>query len=233
MKALYSWLIANKISLNCDKTEIIFFHRPGGIVPDLKIKMNGTRLFPARNIKYLGAYLDETLNGKFHCDTLAKSLNRANGMLSRARHYINSTNLKSLYHAIFSSHLTYSLQVWGQSQNTHNKNIFKLQNRAIRTISFSGYQDDCNPLYTSLNILKLEDHRKLLNCLLVHDSLNKQTPTSLQTYFKQASESHLINTRGSQLGCLYVPQHTTTKYGLNCITKNASRTGTISQNNLG
>ena len=185
LKALYSWLIANKISLNCDKTEIIFFHRPGGIVPDLKIKMNGSRLFPARNIKYLGAYLDETLNGRFHCDTLAKTLNRANGMLSRARHYINSTNLKSLYHAIFSSHLTYSLQVWGQSQNTHNKNIFKLQNRAIRTISFSGYQDDCNPLYTSLNILKLEDHRKLLNCLLVHDSLNNentnQAPNLLQT----------------------------------------------------
>ena len=87
-------------------------------------------------------------------------------------------------------------------------------------MSFSGYEDDCNPLYTRLNILKLEDHSKLLNCLLLHaDSLNKQTPTRLQTYFKQASESHLINTRGSQLGCLYVPQHTTTKYGLNCITK--------------
>ena len=73
-------------------------------------------------------------------------------------------------------------------------------------MSFSGYEDDCNPLYTRLNILKLEDHSKLLNCLLVHaDSLNKQTPTRLQTYFKQAMESQLNDTRGPQLGTQQQP----------------------------
>ena len=38
LKILYRWLLANKISLNCDKTEIIFFHKPGEKVPDLKVK---------------------------------------------------------------------------------------------------------------------------------------------------------------------------------------------------
>ena len=120
LKILYKWLLANKISLNCDKTEIIFFHKPGEIVPEMKIKMNGHRIYPSNNIKYLGIYLDETLNGRFHCETLMKKLKRANGMLCKARHYITNDDLKTLYYAIFSSHLIYGCQIWGQTTNVFN-----------------------------------------------------------------------------------------------------------------
>ena len=73
LKILYSWLLANKIYLNCDKTEIIFFHKPGEKIPNLKIKMNGHRIIPSKYIKYLGIYLDETLNGRFHSENLTKN----------------------------------------------------------------------------------------------------------------------------------------------------------------
>ena len=53
----YIWLLANKISLNCSKTEIIFFHKTREKTPDIKIKMNGHRIYPSTNIKYLGVYL--------------------------------------------------------------------------------------------------------------------------------------------------------------------------------
>ena len=104
LKILYKWLLANKISLNCDKTEIIFFHKPGESAPNLKIKMNGHRIVPSKKLRYLGIYLDETLNGGFHCQIL-KKLKRANGMLCKARHYISKDDLKILYYALFSSHL--------------------------------------------------------------------------------------------------------------------------------
>ena len=57
LKSLYKWLLANKISLNCSKTELIFFHSPGGSVPDLIIKMNDLRIYPSSYIKHLGVYL--------------------------------------------------------------------------------------------------------------------------------------------------------------------------------
>ena len=54
LKNLCSWLLANKISLNCTKTEIIHFHKPNNIIPNhIKIKLNGKRLIPTDNIKYL------------------------------------------------------------------------------------------------------------------------------------------------------------------------------------
>ena len=75
LKLLYKWLLANKISLNCAKTEFIIFHKPGHKPDyDFKIKMNGHRVRPSDYIKYLGIYLDPTLSGNSHCEILTKKL---------------------------------------------------------------------------------------------------------------------------------------------------------------
>ena len=106
LKLLYKWLFANKISLNCSKTELIVFHKPEQPINNFtyKIKMNGHKLQPTEYIKYLGIYLDETLSGKHHCELLKKKLNRANGMLSKIHYYVPKEELKSIYFAIFSTH---------------------------------------------------------------------------------------------------------------------------------
>ena len=108
--------------------------------------MNGHRIRLSDSIKYLGIYIDSTLSGRVHCEILTKKLKRANGMLSKIRHYVPSTELRSIYYAIFSSHMTYGAQIWGQTITTHNEKILKLQNRAMRIISFSHYQADAEPL---------------------------------------------------------------------------------------
>ena len=51
LKILCNWLLANKISLNCDKTEMIFFHKPGVKLPDINILLNRQRIYPSKCIK--------------------------------------------------------------------------------------------------------------------------------------------------------------------------------------
>ena len=80
LKLLYKWLLANKISLNCSKTELFFFHTPRESIPNLKIKMNGLRIQPSCYIKYLGVYLDATLSGNYHCDFFVKKNSNWNVM---------------------------------------------------------------------------------------------------------------------------------------------------------
>ena len=134
--------------------------------------MNGHRVRLSDYIKYLGIYLDSTLSGHSHCEILTKKLKRANGMLCKIRHYVPSTELRSIYYAIFSSHMTYGSQVWGQTITTHTEKVFKLQNRAIRIISFADFRDAVNPLYARNSILKLDDQITLQNCLFVFDFLH-------------------------------------------------------------
>ena len=108
--------------------------------------MNGHRVRPSDYIKYLGIYLDSTLSGHSHCEILTKKLKRANGMLSKIRHYVPTSELRSIYYAIFSSHMTYGSQVWGQAITTHTEKIFKLQNRALRIIDFPDFRADVDPI---------------------------------------------------------------------------------------
>ena len=168
LKFLYKWLLANKISLNCSKTELIFFYKPGHPIPNFNfnIKLNGHKLHPSTHIKYLGIYLDSTLSGNEHCKILANKLKRANGMLSKVRHYVPKEELKSIYHAIFSSHMIYSCQVFGQHHSAPMNKISKLQNRALRIINFEDYQATANPLYKRESILKISDHVKTQNIIM-------------------------------------------------------------------
>ena len=114
LKRLTHWLDSNMISLNCTKTELIYFRkkRSANSITN-KIKLNGKMLIPTDHIKYLGVYLDETLSGFAHYDILSKKLHIANSMLVRSREYLSINELKSIYYAVFSSHLNYASQIWG------------------------------------------------------------------------------------------------------------------------
>ena len=122
LKSLYKWLLANKISLNCSKTELMIFQKVRQKSNfNLKIKLNGLKLYPSESIKYLGVYLDSSLSGEAHCKVLATRLRRANGLLSKIRHYVPRNELIPLYHALFSSHLTYGAQIWGQQEKNTSR----------------------------------------------------------------------------------------------------------------
>ena len=105
------------IILNSTKTELIFFHKPGHPIHNFnfKIKINGHKIRPTDHIKYFGIYLNSTLSGNYHCEILSNKLTRANGMLSKVRHYVPKEQLKSIYYAISSSHMVCGCQVWGKT----------------------------------------------------------------------------------------------------------------------
>ena len=75
---LTKWLNANTISLNVSKTEMVLF-RPKRKSMDfnLKIKLNGKRLYEANSVKYLVIRIDNKLNWKAHINDIALKLIRA------------------------------------------------------------------------------------------------------------------------------------------------------------
>ena len=161
--------------------------------------------------------LDSTLSGKAHCSFLSSKLRRANGLLSKIRHYVPLKQLKSIYHAIFSSHLSYGAQVWGQQMVDTNP-ISKRQNRAVRIINFKPPNHDSNPLYKASNILKIRDKVRADNIMFIYDYLNNLLPECFHNEFHLLASTYTsINTRNSTLGCLHVPRRKTTYFGLNSI----------------
>ena len=220
LKLLYKWLIANKISLNCTKTELIIFqgNRMDDVF-DYKIKINGLKLMRTSNLKYLGVTVDNKLSGNYHCDILTGKLNRVNGMLSKVRHYVPSTELKSIYHALFNSHLKYGCQIWGLENTIQVKKIGKLQNKALRIINFQDWNTPSEPLYIQCQVLKLCDLVRLENCLFVHDYINNALPSCFADFFEKLKLRYTnLVTRNSSLGALFVPSVRTCSAGIHSVT---------------
>ena len=160
-------------------------------------------------------YIDPNLNWNYNTKILASKLSRSIGMLSKIRHYVNNETLRSIYFAIFSSHLSYGSIIWAQNPNNQNvKRISRLQNRALRVICFADYRVHANPLYKHQNILKFNDNVKMNNMLLVYDSLNNSLPAILNNIYTHSKDIHEHNTRCSSNQKLSLPKVETTTHGL-------------------
>ena len=221
LRQLYNWLVANKISLNNDKTELIIFHHPNKKLNfNLKIKLNGKKLSLSSYVKYLGILLDPHLNWGPHIDVLSSKLNRAAGMLAKIRHFVSTESLRNIYFSIFSSLMTYASQIWGQFSNRHIIRIQKIQNRALRIINFADFDAPSSPLYYKSNIMKLSDHVRLQNFLHVHRDLKENSlPLTLRNTFKLISDlSEYPCTRMTSTCKLTLPKVRTVNYGINSIT---------------
>ena len=109
IKNLTVWLNANNISLNVDKTELaIFKHQRKKLDTEIKIKLNRKRLYPSQSVRYLGIKIDQNLNWKDHINDIAVKLNRPNALLFKIRNFVSVTILKTIYFAIFDSHINYA-----------------------------------------------------------------------------------------------------------------------------
>ena len=72
---------------------------------DLRLKLCRKRLYVAKYLRYLRKNIFENFNWKSHIHDLTSELNRANSVLAKLRHFVNSEILISTYFAIFHSHL--------------------------------------------------------------------------------------------------------------------------------
>ena len=215
LKGVTDWLNSNRISLNINKTEFVIFRSPRNpITTEINIKLNGKRLlYPSKYIKYLGVLLDEHLSWKPHIDELIKKLNRSNSILSKIRYFVRKNTLRSLCFSLFSSHIGYCCQVWGQNGNYHLNKIHSLQRFALRIIDFRPFRSDVSDLFRNLKIPLFQNLVRISNLLFVFDSLSFRLPISISNYFSQIRYVHSYFIRNSENAKLVLPAIKSHKYG--------------------
>jgi Reverse transcriptase (RNA-dependent DNA polymerase) len=209
---IYDWLCANRLSLNESKSEVILFRpRRKRCYTRLTLKIKSKTIFLSNTVRYLGVIFDSFLSWKPHLTELSKKLAKANGLLSKIRHFVDDVTMKSLYHSLFHTHLTYGCLTWGFAGENLLSRIFKLQKKALRIITFSDFKDPTSPLFSQLRIPKLNDVIKINLCLFMHDWLNHNLPRVFDGFFNRTC-THSI-TRANTLPKLTLPFKRTEKYG--------------------
>ena len=219
LKIVSDWLKANRLSLNAKKSKLMIFKSKRKLIPpdSFSIKINGFKLVPTDNIKYLGLHLDQNLSFDYHIKQLGKKLSRSNGILSKLRHFTSKETLISVYYSLFYSHLLYACPVWSLT-TLHNINYISiLQKKCIRIINFLPINSHTNNLFIANNLLKLQDIIKVEIMKFVCDFKNNNLPDDLIHLFTLNSEINKYHTRNVCNEGLFIPKIITTNFGLNSL----------------
>ena len=232
LHSLYLWLSVNRLSLNIDKTNFVIFHpfnKP--LKYNVTIKINKKAICEKKFIKYLGVLIDSTLSWNHHVFQLSKKLSRAVGILYKLRPFVNAKIMKSVYYALFYSHVVYAIEVWGSANETILTTIAILQKRIIRLITYKdqfplipGPLIHSSPLFGELGILKIKDVFVLQISKFIHKCVNSNIIGNFDKWFILNFEVHSHRTRSnynyskmSYTNNLFIPFGRTTNYGLKLI----------------
>ena len=148
----------------------------------IKLKVR-QRLHSSNNVKYLVMKIDENLNWKHHINEVSTRLIRANAILFEIRNYVNPKILRSIYFAIFESHLRYCSIVWAQNLDSI-KRLIILQKNTLRIINFKPRNCYTVTLVFKENIiLKLIGKVHLENILFVSKCINNLLPPIFNDWF--------------------------------------------------
>ena len=213
LNLISTWLRANKLSLNIDKTNYVVFHSPQRKLHyNMNISISNKQIENENQVKYLGLFIDCHLSWKPHVHELAKKISRGIGLLSKIKRYVNLNILRQLYHCLVYPFLTYALTVWGNTYITTLKPLIILQKRAVRIIMFSKPDAHSAPLFKQLGILNLKDLVSFHNLLFVYQYHYDMLPESFNGYFCKVASRHNYNTRfaSKQSYCIGAPR---TNYG--------------------
>ena len=155
LSCVQEWLNINKLSLNVSKTKyMIFHHRQRNIdefIPDIRI--NDSPIERVTDFNFLGLQIDQHLNWNAHIQKSSNKISRTLGVMNRLKRYLPTKILRVLYNSLILPHLQYGILSWGFKLSR----LSKLQKRAIRVITCSKFNAHTEPLFKSLNLLKLED----------------------------------------------------------------------------
>jgi hypothetical protein len=167
------------MAVNTSKTKYIIFHSKGKKLDFKKEQVIfdnneiGTPTDPLLNsplehvhnnnpdnsnkaLKLLGIYLDENLTFNYNTNFLCNKLSKSIYMLNQHKNVLPTKTLGNLYFGLVHPHLIYCINITSCTSKTNLKRIGKLQKKAIRIITKSGYTSHTQPLFKQLDITNFE-----------------------------------------------------------------------------
>ena len=193
-----TWLMANKIAVNPDKTKYIAFSYRRKIALNL-IRIGNIKIKETSNIKFLGVYLDTKLSFKYHVKYISTKLAKSIGILNKLKYYLPQDVMRTLYLSFVQPYFIYAIQCWYSTYSNNTNCAVVLQKRAIRIITNSDYLAHTSPLFKVQGILKIGDLFKIQVLLYMFKTIKGNYDNKLLSLLSYQTDIHDHNTRNANL----------------------------------
>ena len=186
---LYSWLKANKLSLNIAKTEFMVIGSRQKFLAEncseLNIQLDNQPISTVEHAKSLGLIIDDRLSWSNHISELCRKISSAIGALRRIRPLISQSTAVQIYNALIQPHFDYCAPVWDGLSSYLCEKLQKLQNRAARVILQANCEVNSSLLLETLKWDQLSLRRRKQKAMMMFKSLNGLAPVYLHELFSE------------------------------------------------
>ena len=202
LENIHTWLLANKLTLNTQKTEYMIIgsrYRLSKIEDDPKIRLGENNIKRVKQAKTLGIVIDEQLLWKNQINKIAIKASKGIGMLRRMKAYVPLHTLETVYNALIMPHFDYCSLVWENCSKHLQDKIQKLQNRAARIITGKTYDIRSSEILENLGWQTLLERRQSKKALFMHKIRNNDgLPEGLTSMFTMTNNSN-YNLRSNEI----------------------------------
>ena len=149
------------------------------------------------NLRKAGAYCNENLSWKTHITTVCAKASKVICIICKARQYLASNTLSTLYNSLLLPYLNYCNLIWACTHVSHLEPLLLLQKKAVRIITFSSPRSHTKPLFSKLNTLPMNAIFKFQISCFVFSHITNLLPLSLSSLFQFnfAYHDHLTRSR--------------------------------------
>ena len=169
----------------------------------LDIRIDGHQIGEVYETKFLGIYIESKHTWKEHIKYISGKISRGNGMVIKARKFLNRESLMNIYYSFFYPYITYCNHIWGNANKTSLNRITILQKKIVRIICHEKHRAHTEQLFNKLGVIKFIDLNKYLIARFMFRWYRNETPTIFDNYFDLNRDVHSYSTRQAEL--LHIP----------------------------
>ena len=165
----------------------MFFYVPPKHIDALTIRMKGVEIEVVDDFNFMGKTINRSLNWKSHVNVSCNKMLKYIAVIHRTNSYLPFSVLQTMYKSLILPIIYYGLLLWGP----HCERLFLLQKLIMRVITNSNYIAHIDPIFKTLNLLKLADLYRLQLYKLYNVLQNEKTNSTnlFQKYFNWSNNS--------------------------------------------
>ena len=196
---LYHWCVANKLSINNDKTNFVLFHMKNKPVPKHFecIKTDVMQINRVNSIQYLGMLLDEHLYWHEHVDQICASLVKYFGIFNHIKIFVSLRISKQLYYAFIYSRIQYGIEAYGSCAKETMSKLQIMQNKLLKLLLKWDRRTSTDFVHKELSLLKIDDVHIAKVLSFVNECRSCRVPDMFVNYYKTRETGLNLRNRSS------------------------------------
>ena len=151
---VHAWCMANKLSINVNKTNFIIFQPVGSkpIENKLRPMISNTPIKKVSSVKFLGYYTQENLSWRLQMVHILKKLRVNFAIVKKIKQYLHEESSLILYHSLIRSHIDCCIGIWCHGNKVMVDKLHRSMNKFVRMMYGINKKDDVSEIMKSHNL---------------------------------------------------------------------------------